>query len=146
MSLKDRLKKSLRQSVKVNSALGGNFAAVRKINALNTKDKNDATALASSQAAGAAAATAAEQATTQAAATAETDYRAGLSRQKSGLASTILNLGGAAGDPNSPTASGLLGERALPSDGGVPGSATEDPLARLKRKTQAGFYKPQTGL
>jgi hypothetical protein len=43
----------------------------------------------------------------------ETNYRGGLiAAQRGGLASTILNLGGAAGDPNKPVASQLVGTEA----------------------------------
>lgn len=44
---------------------------------------------------------------------AETAYRGGLiASQRGGLASTILNLGGAAGDPNTPYASQAVGTEA----------------------------------
>lgn len=79
------------------------------------------------------AASAAQSAEQQAVAAAETEYRGRL-RQPGGLASTILNLGGAAGDPNRPEASGLLG---IPKPLGEEDSS--DPVEILKRKRRAGL-------
>ena len=132
--LSRKLKKLIKNPVAVTSVLGGNLAAAKK-----ALDKQDATeqgkidrARAVTDAANAAAA--AQTAEQQAAAAADVEYRGRL-RQKDGLASTILNLGGATGDPNRPVASGLLGVGSANADS----LSDDDPISRLKRKRALGL-------
>ena len=132
MGFKSRLKNALKKSVKVTSALGGNWAAVKKINALDKAEANATAESANALSAASSAAASARTAEEQAALDAENTYRSGLSGNKSGLASTILNLGGAAGDPSNPSASGLLGSL---NDT----APLADSIARLKRQRQLGL-------
>lgn len=113
MSFRKKLKKLLQKSVKVTSALGGNWAAVKTINDKEKAEQAKVAENAAASAAQTAAQTAAQLEEQRAARAAETQYRGSLiDAQRGGLASTILNLGGAAGDPDKPFASQLVGAQA----------------------------------
>ena len=136
--LSRKLKKLAKTPLAVVSILGGNLAAAKKAIGEEKKKENAIAERAGAVTAAASAATAAQTAEQQAVEAADVEYRGQL-RQKEGLASTILNLGGAAGDPTRPTASGLLGAQAPKPAAGDVGSLAEDPLERLKRKRLAGL-------